>query len=72
METKTFTVPNIGCEGCVKKIKQTIGQIAGVTQVDADENTKVVTVQWQTPASWESIKSSLIEIDYPPAETERL
>jgi copper chaperone len=72
METKTFTVPNIGCEGCVKKIKQTIGQIAGVTQVDADQNTKVVTVQWQTPATWVSIKNHLTEMDYPLGETERL
>jgi copper chaperone len=68
METKTFTIPNIGCEGCVKKIKAEIGQIIGVTQVDADQNTKVVTIQWQTPATWASIKNQLTEIDYPADE----
>jgi copper chaperone len=68
MESKTFTVPNIGCEGCVKKIKEEVRQIKGVTQVEADQNTKVVTVQWQAPASWGSIKHTLIEIDYPPAK----
>jgi copper chaperone CopZ len=66
MESKTFKVPNIGCDGCVSTIKNELGQLAGVTRVDADRDTKVVTVQWQPPASWQEIESHLTEIDYAP------
>lgn len=66
MDTKTFKVPNIGCDGCVSTIKNEIGQLAGVAHVDADKDTKVVTVQWQNPASWQAIEHRLVEIDYAP------
>ena len=68
MEAKTFKVPNIGCDGCVSTIKNEVGQLAGVARVDADKDTKVVTVQWQDPASWQAIESKLVEIDYAPAQ----
>ncbi len=68
METKTFKIPNIGCDGCVSKIKDEIGQLAGVAPVDAYKDTKVVTVQWQNPASWQVIERRLVEIDYAPAQ----
>lgn len=68
METKTFQVPNIGCDGCVKTIKTEVAQIVGVQHVDADQDTKTVTVEWQAPASWQSIESKLVEIDYAPVE----
>ena len=66
MESKTFKVPSIGCDGCVSTIKNEIGQLAGVARVDADKDTKVVTVQWQNPASWSEIEQRLVEIDYAP------
>ena len=69
METKTFKVPNIGCDGCVKKIKQEVGQLTGIISVDADKDTRIATVQWQAPASWQLIENRLIEIDYAPEET---
>jgi copper chaperone len=67
MQTRTFTVPNIGCAACVSKIKDEIGQLGGVTQVVGDQATRIVTVQWQAPATWQLIETRLIEIDYPPA-----
>mgnify|MGYP001284932110 CR=1 FL=1 len=66
MDSKTFKVPNIGCDGCVSTIKNEIGQLAGVARVDADKDTKIVTVQWQNPASWSGIEQRLVEIDYAP------
>jgi len=68
MESKTFQVPNIGCDGCVRTIKTEVAELVGVAQVDADKDSKQVTVQWQSPASWEQIKTKLVEIDYAPAE----
>ncbi len=67
MERKTFEVPNIGCDGCVRTIKNEVSQINGVKQVDGVVNTKTVTVEWDTPATWDQIESTLKEIDYPPA-----
>lgn len=67
MQSKTFTVPNIGCDGCVRTIVNELTQQAGVTHVTADRDTKVVTVQWDDPATWEQIQATLKEIDYAPA-----
>jgi copper chaperone len=67
MASKTFTVPNISCNHCVMTIKRELGELVGVTSVTADAETKNVTVEWESPANWESIESLLIEINYPPA-----
>lgn len=66
METKTFVVPNIGCDGCVRTIQSELTEIAGVQKVDGDTSTRVVTVAWDSPASWQAIESKLTEIEYPP------
>ena len=66
--SKTFSVPNISCEHCVRSIKNEVSELAGVASVQADEKTKVVTVTWDKPATWEQIKATLTEIEYPPVE----
>lgn len=63
---KTFTVPNISCGHCVHTVKMEVGDIAGVQRVDADEQSKQVTVVWDDPATWEQIRDTLVEINYPP------
>jgi copper ion binding protein len=67
MEKKTFQVPNIGCDNCVRTIKNEVGQIQGVKQVDGVVDTKTVTVEWDNPATWTQIEAALKEIDYAPA-----
>jgi copper chaperone len=67
MTSKTFKVPNISCGHCVRTIEREVGELKGVTSVKADQATKMVTVEWQEPAtSWEAIRSLLAEINYPP------
>jgi copper chaperone len=66
MESRTFQVPAIGCDGCVRTIKNEVGQIAGVQRVEGDVTSKAVTVEWQAPASWEQIRDLLVEIEYAP------
>lgn len=68
MEKKTFVVPNIGCEGCVRTVESEVAEVAGVNSVKAKLDSKEVTVEWDTPASWATIKARLVEIEYPPAE----
>jgi hypothetical protein len=36
--------------------------------VQAEEATQKVTVTWDTPATWEQIRATLVEINYPPAD----
>lgn len=67
MESKTFQVPNIGCNGCVNTIKNEVSQIAGVKVVNGAVATKTVTVEWDAPATWQQIEATLKEIEYPPA-----
>jgi copper chaperone len=68
MTSKTFNVPNITCNHCVMTIKRELGELEGVASVTGDVETKTVTVEWDSPATWEGIKSLLTEINYPPAE----
>jgi copper chaperone CopZ len=56
MQSKTFQVPNIGCDGCVRAIQNELSALQGVTRVE-----------WDTPATWDNIEAKLIEIDYAPA-----
>ncbi len=66
MEQKTFTVPNIGCNGCVNTIKNEVSALEGVQRVEGVVASKVVTVEWTTPATWDQIKAKLEEIEYAP------
>ena len=66
METKTVKVPNVGCDGCINTIKSEVGELAGIVKVDGNPNTKLVTVQWDSPADWEAIRNKMAEIDYAP------
>jgi copper chaperone len=68
MTSKTFDVPNISCNHCVMTIKRELDELEGVASVDADAGTKTVTVEWEAPATVDSIKSLLAEINYPVAE----
>lgn len=67
MTTKTFTVPNISCGHCTNTIEMEVGDIEGVTHVDADVDSKQVTVEWHDPATWDQIESLLREIEFPPS-----
>lgn len=67
MASKTFRVPNISCDHCVRTIERELGELPGVRAVKADAASKTVTIEWQEPATgWEAIRSLLVEINYPP------
>jgi copper ion binding protein len=68
MSSKTFQVPAINCGHCVHTVQHEVGSLPGVRKVVADLQTKRVVVEWDTPATWDQIKSKLVEIEYPPVE----
>lgn len=67
MQSKTFEVPNISCGHCVQTIQNEVADLAGVKRVQADQTSRMVTVEWEDPASWEQIRDLLVEINYPPS-----
>jgi copper ion binding protein len=67
MEKKTFSIPSISCGHCVNAIKTELNELDGVTAVEGDIEGKSVEVEWNTPATEDSIKNKLTEINYPAA-----
>jgi len=67
-ELKTFRVPNIGCDGCVRTIQTEVADVPGVRNVIADLGTKTVVVEWVEPATRAMVEEKLREIDYPAVE----
>lgn len=66
MQTKTVKVPNISCGHCVHTIQNEVSELAGVKKVVASQDSKLVTVEWEAPQTWDNIKALLSEINYPP------
>lgn len=67
MARRTFQVPNISCHHCVMTIKRELSALDGIREVEADADTKIVTVEWDDAISWEEIVNLLTEINYAPA-----
>jgi copper chaperone len=65
MTTVTYTVPAISCAHCTHTIETEVGEVKGVQSVKADQATKKVQITFDAPASEETIKALLAEIDYP-------
>ncbi len=42
--TRTYSVPDMSCDHCIAAISGEVGKVPGVTSVDVDLATKVVTV----------------------------
>ncbi len=65
MTTVTYTVPAMHCDNCTRTIELEVGELTGVQSVNADLDTKKVSITFDTPASEEKIKALLAEINYP-------
>ena len=66
MEKRTVKVPAIGCDGCINTIKGEVSQLPGVVSVEGNPETQLVTIAWNTPATWANIRHRMTEIDYAP------
>lgn len=67
MTTVTYHVPAISCGHCVHTIQTELSDLAGVSKVNAELDSKKVTIEFDAPATEEKIKQLLAEIDYPAA-----
>ncbi len=67
MAKETLSIPNISCGHCVMAIKNELKEMKGVKSVEGSSESKTVDIEWDAPATLEKIKSTLKEINYPPA-----
>jgi copper chaperone len=67
MARVTYAVPNISCGHCVHTIEMELSELEGVSQVEASDSTREVSVEFAEPATEEAIIALLTEINYPPA-----
>ncbi len=65
MTTITVKAPNIHCGHCVHTIQSEVGELAGVQSVKAEEQTRLITIGFDSPATREQIEAVLAEIGYP-------
>jgi copper chaperone len=61
----TYFVPAIHCMKCVNTIKNELIELAGIRLVEADLQSKNVTISYEDPATPEKIESLLTEINFP-------
>lgn len=68
MSNRTVRVPAISCGHCVKTIERELGDLEGVTSVEARQEAREVRVEWEDGrTTWDEIRALLEEIHYPPA-----
>ena len=67
MTTVKYSVPNISCMHCVHTIQTEVADVTGVKSVKADAASKAVEITFESPATEETIKQLLAEINYPVA-----
>jgi copper chaperone CopZ len=65
MEEKTVHIPSISCGHCIMTVKQEISELEGINSVEGDPGTKMVTIKWDSPTTWEKIALTLEEVGYP-------
>lgn len=65
MSVTTYFVPAINCHHCVHTIQTEVSDLAGVHSVEANVQTKQVTITYEPPATTEKIEALLAEIAYP-------
>ena len=67
MTTIKYSVPNISCGHCVHTIQVEVADLDGVQSVKADQASQVVEITFDDPATEDSLKALLAEINYPVA-----
>jgi len=68
MNQVKYEIPNISCGHCVNSIQVELKKLPGVSGAWADQETKFVEIEFEDPATEESIKTLLESINYPVNE----
>jgi copper chaperone CopZ len=63
-ETLTYTVPKVHCGHCAMTIKEEVGELEGVEDVDVDVDSKRVAVRGDNVTD-DVVRKVLAEVGYP-------
>ena len=63
-QTEQFTVTGMTCGHCEASVREEIGEIAGVEQVDADHTTGQVVVTSTQPLDHDAVRAAVEEAGY--------
>ena len=64
-KTTTVKTPDITCGGCANSIKNALGKMEGIKNVEVDVNTKMVSIEHGAQISREQIAAKLDDIGFP-------
>ncbi|MGJ6968716.1 heavy-metal-associated domain-containing protein [Streptosporangium sp. G11] len=64
MTTTAYTVKGMTCGHCVSSVKEEVGEVPGVTGVDVDLATGLVTVRSESPIDTAQITAAVAEAGY--------
>jgi copper chaperone len=65
-ETVTYSVPAMHCGHCERAVREEVSAVAGVTAVDVDLETKIVTVSGE-PLDDAALRAAIEEAGYEAA-----
>ena len=65
MKTINFNGPAIQCHHCTHTVSMELSDLEGVSKVNADLESKIVTVEYDAPATEQEMRDTLAEINYP-------
>ncbi len=68
MQTITFNVPAMHCMHCTHTVSTELSDLEGVSKVNADLDTKQVTVEFAEPVTEQALRDTLAEINYPAVD----
>ncbi len=63
--TTTVVTPDITCSGCAGSIKNALGKMAGIKQIEVDVSSKTVVIEHDADISRAQIEAKLDDIGFP-------
>ena len=69
MATTTYTVTGMTCDHCVAAVREEVGKVDGVSQVDVELASGLVTVESEAPLDPAAVDAAVDEAGYEVATT---
>ena len=64
MVTTTFQVPGMTCGHCRGAVTDELNKITGVTKIEVDLDTKIVSIESESQVEWELIAAAIDEAGF--------
>ncbi|PZG14776.1 cation-transporting ATPase [Spongiactinospora gelatinilytica] len=64
MNTATYTVTGMTCGHCVSSVKEEVGEVPGVAEVEVDLDSGLLTVRSESPVDGAAITAAVKEAGY--------